>query len=48
MGEPQALRPGTVHNVELMAQRQDLKLQGSPVAERCAQSQEQRDDDRSH
>jgi hypothetical protein len=34
--------------VELMSQRQDLKLHGSPIAERRAQSQEQRDDDRSH
>jgi hypothetical protein len=34
--------------VELMAERQDLKLQGSPIAERHADGQEQRDNDGSH
>jgi hypothetical protein len=31
-----------------MSQRENLKLQGSPIAERRAQGQEQRDDDGSH
>ena len=48
MREPQSLRPRSVHHVELMSQRQDLKLQGSPIAERHAEGQEQRDDDGSH
>jgi hypothetical protein len=34
--------------VELMSQRQDLKLQGSPIAERHPQGQEQRDNGGSH
>jgi hypothetical protein len=34
--------------VELMAQRQDLELQGCPIAERHPDSQEQRDNDGSH
>jgi hypothetical protein len=34
--------------VKLMSQRQDLKLKGSPIAERRAQGQEQRDNDGSH
>jgi hypothetical protein len=31
-----------------MAQREDFKLQGSPIAEPRTQSHEQRDDDGSH
>jgi hypothetical protein len=34
--------------VELMAERQDLKLQDSPIAERPAEGQEQRDNNGSH
>ena len=37
-----------MQDAQLVTKREDLKLQGSPIAERCAQSQEQRDDDRSH
>jgi hypothetical protein len=48
MGEPQSLWPRSVHNVELMSQRKDLELQGSPIAEGRAQGQEQRDNDGSH
>jgi hypothetical protein len=40
------LCPGS--SVELMSQRQDLKLQGNPIAERHAGGQEPRDDDGSH
>ena len=46
--EPQLLQTRSVHHLELMSQRQDLKLQSSPIAERCTQGQEQRDDDGSH
>jgi hypothetical protein len=34
--------------VELMAQRQDLELQGGPIAEGHSDGQEQRDNDGSH
>jgi hypothetical protein len=44
MREPQS-RPRSVYDVELVSQRQDLKLYGSPIAERRAKGQEQRDDD---
>jgi hypothetical protein len=47
-GQSLQQEPNYWQGQELMAQRQDLKLQGSPIAERRAQSQEQRDDDRSH
>jgi hypothetical protein len=33
MRERQSLGSRSLHHVELMAQRQDLKLQGSPSAE---------------
>jgi hypothetical protein len=46
--EPQSLRPQSVQHVELMAQRQNLALQGSPIAERHPDRQEQRDNDGSH
>ena len=46
--ERQSLGSRSVHHVELMAQCQDLKLQGGPSAERDAQGQEQRDNDGSH
>jgi hypothetical protein len=39
------MRPRSVHHVELISQRQDLKLLGSPIAERRAQGQEQRHND---
>ena len=42
------MRPRSVQHVELMAQRQDLEPQGSPIAERHADGQEQRDNDGSH
>ena len=46
--DPQSSRPRSVHHVELMAQRQDLELQGSPSAERHAEGQEKRDNDGTH